>query len=74
MQRRVSYFDVEWNRRSRKGRLRITFDDRKFEDIESLDAGELTLLTGVLRQGKVVYWDPQRQTLSTLPDLVDDSE
>ena len=74
MQRRVSYFDVEWNRREQTGRIRVTFDDRKFEDLGPLTAEETTTLCEVLRQGKVVYYDPDTETLSTLADPVHDTE
>jgi hypothetical protein len=33
MQRRISYFDAEWNRKDKQGRIRITFDDRSSEDL-----------------------------------------
>jgi len=74
MQRRVSYFDVVWSRREKTGRIRITFDDREFEDLEPLSAEEMTLLCEVLRQGKVVYYDPDIDALSTVADPVHDSE
>ena len=72
MQRRISYFDVEWRRREQSGRVRLTFDDREFIDLEPLTAAELGLLCDVLRQGKVVYYDPETDVLSTLADPVDD--
>ena len=74
MQRRVSYFDVEWKRPEKAGRVRLTFDDREFVDLEPLSADELTLICEVLRQGKVVYYDPDSDSLSTLADPVDDGE
>ena len=74
MQRRVSYFDVEWSRRDQTGRIRITFDDREFADLAPLSGDEFTLLCEVLRQGKVVYYDPDTDTLSTVADPVDDTE
>jgi hypothetical protein len=74
MQRRVSYFDVEWSRRDRSGRIRITFDDREFTDLAPLSEAEFTLLCEVLRQGKVVYYDPETDKLSTVADPVGDSE
>ena len=73
MQRRVSYFDVEWKRPEKSGRVRLTFDDREFVDLEPLAAEEVTLICEVLRQGKVVYYDPESDTLSTLADPVDDA-
>jgi hypothetical protein len=73
MQRRVSYFDVEWSRREQSGRIRITFDDREFQDLEPLSAQEMTVLCEVLRQGKVVYYDPETDVLSTVADPVHDS-
>ncbi|MGI9590151.1 MAG: hypothetical protein ACR2P8_02190 [Myxococcota bacterium] len=74
MQRRVSYFDVGWSRREQTGRIRVTFDDREFVDLGPLTAEETTVLCEVLRQGKVVYYDPDTETLSTLADPVHDTE
>ena len=74
MQRRVSYFDVEWSRRDQTGRIRITFDDREFTDLEPLTASELTLVCEILRQGKVVYYDPDADSLSTVAEPVSDTE
>lgn len=74
MQRRVSYFDVAWSRREQTGHIRITFDDREFVDLEPLPAAEMTLLCELLRQGKVVYYDPESDSLSTVADPVDDSD
>jgi hypothetical protein len=74
MQRRVSYFDVEWSRRDQTGRVRITFDDREFTDLEPLTDSEMTLICEVLRQGKVVYYDPGSESLSTIADPVKDGE
>ncbi len=74
MQRRISYFDVEWSRKEQTGRIRVTFDDREFEDLGPLTAEETTVLCEVLRQGKVVYYDPDTDTLSTIADPVHDTE
>ena len=49
-------------------------DDREFEDLGPLTAEETTTLCEVLRQGKVVYYDPDTETLSTLADPVHDTE
>jgi hypothetical protein len=65
MQRRVSYFDVEWNRKDQRGRARISFDDRTFEDIGPLSQEEMTLICSLLRVGKPIYYDPATQTFST---------
>jgi hypothetical protein len=73
MQRRVSYFDVEWSRQDQTGRVRITFDDREFTDLEPLSASELTLICEVLRQGKVVYYDPESDSLTTIAAPVTDA-
>lgn len=72
MQRRISYFDVEWRRRDKTGRVRVTFDDRDFQDLNALSAEELSLLCNLLRVGKTVYYDSETQTFSTLADVVAD--
>lgn len=71
MQRRISYFDVEWSRRDEQtGRVRITFDDRTFEDLDPVSMEEMTLLCVLLRSEKPVYYDAGTQTLSTVADRI----
>ena len=67
MQRLISYFDVEWSRKDQQGRIRITFDDRSFEDLCPLSQQEMTLIFGLLRADKPVYYDAASETLSTVP-------
>ncbi len=70
MQRRISYFDAEWSRKDRQGRIRITFDDRSFEDLCPLSQEEMALIFSLLRAGKPVYYDAATETLSTVPNPV----
>jgi hypothetical protein len=70
MQKRISYFDVEWNRQQRQGCVRITFDDREFEDLDQLSMDEMSLICNLLRAEKPVFWNPEAATLSTLADRV----
>ena len=72
MQRRVSYFDVEWTRSEQTGRVRLTFDDRSFEDLHPLSIEEVILLCSLLRSEKPVYYDPGTQRFSTVADRVGD--
>ena len=65
MQRRVSYHDVAWNRRSQKGALRLTFDDRTQADLRDLSMDELALLCNMLRAEKPLYYDDESETLAT---------
>ena len=55
MQRRISYYDVHWDRGEGSGRLRLTFDDRTQAEISSVTMDELSLLCNILRIGKPVY-------------------
>jgi hypothetical protein len=66
MQRRISYFDVEWSRRERSGRMRLAFDDRSFVDLSPLSLEEMSLLCNLLRAEKPVYYDETSELLSTL--------
>jgi hypothetical protein len=70
MQRRISYFDAEWNRKDKQGRIRVTFDDRSAEDLCPLSQEEMTLIVGLLRADKPMYYDAATETLSTLPKPV----
>ena len=70
MQRRISYFDAEWNRKDKQGRIRITFDDRSFEDLCPLSQEEMALIFGLLRADKPIYYDAATETLSTQPNPV----
>jgi hypothetical protein len=66
MQRRISYFDVEWSRRERSGRVRLAFDDRGFADLAPLSLEEMSLICNLLRAEKPVYYDDATELLTTL--------
>jgi hypothetical protein len=66
MQRRISYFDAEWSRRERSGRVRLAFDDRSFADLAPLSLEEMSLICNLLRAEKPVYYDEASDCLSTL--------
>lgn len=66
MQKRISYFDVYWNRAEQSGFIRLTFDDREFETLEPLALTEFSALCTLLRAEKPVYYDAETQSLSTL--------
>jgi hypothetical protein len=68
MQRLISYFDAEWNRKDKQGRIRITFDDRSSQDLFPLSQEEMLLIFSLLRADKPTYYDAATETLSTLPD------
>jgi len=70
MQRRISYYDVRWNRGAGEGRLWLTFDDRTRAELAPLSMEELSVLLGILRIGKTVYYDSANDTLSTDADPV----
>ena len=68
MQRRVSYFDVEWDRKQQSGAVRLAFDDRTFAELRSLSMEEMGLICNMLRAEKPVYYDEEAELLSTLPE------
>ncbi len=68
MQRRISYFDVEWNRKDKQGCIRVTFDDRSSEDLCPLSQEEMALIFNLLRSDKPTYYDAATETLSTVPN------
>ena len=70
MQKRVSYYDVDWNRREAKGGLWLSFDDRSRVDLRPLDLEELSLLCALLRADKPVYFDEKTQCFSTQCDPI----
>lgn len=65
--KRVSYFDVAWNRQTLHGALRLTFDDRSQLDLRQLSMNELDLLCALLRAEKAVYYDEARERFTTDP-------
>lgn len=67
MQRRVSYFDVDWDRKQKIGAVRLAFDDRTFAELRSLSTEEMSLICNILRAEKPVYYDEETELLTTLP-------
>jgi len=63
--KRISYFDVAWDRRTLKGALRLSFDDRTQADLRELSMNELDMLCSMLRAEKPVYYDEAQERLTT---------
>ncbi len=74
MQRRISYYDVDWDRERRTGGIWLTFDDRTRVDLRPIEVDELSMLCNLLRSEKPVYYDGESQTLSTQPAMVRDRD
>ena len=74
MQKRISYFDVDWDRARKTGGIWLTFDDRSRIDLRPIELDELSLLCNLLRSEKTVYYDDESQTLSTQPAMVRDRD
>ncbi len=74
MQKRISYYDVDWDRRVGSGGLWLTFDDRSCVDLRPIALEELGLLCNVLRAEKPVYYDPESERFSTQRDPVQDTK
>jgi hypothetical protein len=70
MQKRISFYDVDWDRRSATGGVSLTFDDRSQAELRPVSAEELGLLANILRSEKPVYYDADTDTLSTRQALV----
>jgi len=70
MAKRISYYDVAWDRRSRHGALRLTFDDRSHAELRSLSLEELGLVCDLLRLEKPIAYDEANETFSTDPSLL----
>ena len=70
MQKRVSYYDVDWDRKKGSGTLSLTFDDRTEVELAALGMEEAALLCAILRIGKTVYYDEESDTISTQADPV----
>lgn len=68
MQRRVSYFDVEWSRKEGAGAVRLAFDDRTFAELRGLSMEEMSLICNMLRAEKPLYYDDDAEILKTIPD------
>lgn len=66
MQRRVSYFDVDWSRKQGSGTVRLAFDDRSFAELRGLSAQEMSLVCNLLRAEKPLYYDDETERLTTL--------
>ena len=71
--KRISYFDVAWDRRNLRGALRLTFDDRTQADLRDLSMGELGMLCSMLRAEKPVYYDEKTESLTTDTDYPGDT-
>ncbi len=59
MQKQISYYDVDWNRKKEEGGLWLSFDDRTRVDLRPLSLEELALLCNILRAEKPVYYDEE---------------
>ncbi len=70
MQRRISYYDVDWDRKQQTGGIWLTFDDRTRVDLRPVGLDELSMLCNMLRAEKPVYYDEESETLTTQPDRV----
>jgi hypothetical protein len=73
VQRRISYYDVDWDRKKGSGGIWLTFDDRTRAELAPLQMDEVTLLCSILRIGKTVYYDAESDRLSTQADPVGDA-
>jgi hypothetical protein len=65
MQRQISYFDVEWDRRQRAGLVKLAFDDRSFAELRGLSMEETDLVCSLLRAEKPLYYDDETEVLTT---------
>lgn len=63
--KRISYFDVAWDRRNLHGCLRLSFDDRTQADLRGISMAELDLLCSLLRAEKPVYYAEDSETFAT---------
>lgn len=63
--KRISYYDVAWDRRLLRGALRLSFDDRTRADLRDLSIAELDMLCSLLRADKPVYYDEATQSFTT---------
>jgi hypothetical protein len=66
VQRRISYFDVDWSRKDSSGSIRLAFDDRTFAELRSLSLDEMGLICNMLRAEKPLYYDDESERLTTL--------
>jgi hypothetical protein len=69
--KRISYYDVAWDRRSGQGVLRLTFDDRTQAELRSLSGEELGLSCALLRLEKPIAYDEANETFSTDSSLIE---
>ena len=54
MQRRISYFDVDWSRKDRSGSVRLAFDDRSFAELRGLSTEDMGLICNMLLAEKPI--------------------
>ena len=70
MGKRISYYDVAWDRRKLHGVLRLSFDDRSTAELRSLSMNELSLICALLRLEKPIAYDEATESFSTDPSLL----
>lgn len=70
MHKRISYYDVAWDRRQLQGVLRLTFDDRSRAELRSLSMNELNLICSLMRLEKPIAYDETSESFSTDPELL----
>jgi len=66
VQRRISYFDVDWSRGEASGSIRLAFDDRTHAELRGLSIEEMGLICNMLRAEKPLYYDDETERLTTL--------
>jgi len=72
MAKRISYYDVAWDRRRAQGVVRLTFDDRSQTELRALSGEELGLICSLLRLEKPIAYDETEGTFSTDTSLLGD--
>jgi hypothetical protein len=70
MHKRISYYDVAWDRRQLQGVLRLTFDDRSRTELRSLSMNELGLICALMRLEKPIAYDETSESFCTDPELL----
>lgn len=68
--KRISYYDVAWDRRTLQGALRLSFDDRSQVLIGDLSMNELNLICSLMRCEKPIAYDEANERFSTDPKLL----
>jgi len=70
MPKRISYYDVAWDRRKLQGVLRLTFDDRSRVELRALSMNELSLICALMRLEKPIAYDEANERFTTDSDLL----